>query len=173
MPAGWALRYIFLYKKEIDGKRNLMLTLWQFLEFSSEFPTHAWRGISKACSIRFLFLFGRNKIFRNYVRISKRCSIKNNSEVCSMTKLNLGNCKVLRSYLGDIIFTIFLFLLFFGEASATLRCYAMFLFVILEFRCIERFPYTLASFVFSMFLCLHTYPSLWCVPCSFLVEVIS
>ena len=40
-----------------------------------------------------------------------------------------------------------------------LPCAAMFLFAILEFRCIECFAYALVSLVFNIFLCLNTYPS--------------
>ena len=50
-----------------------------------------------------------------------------------------------------------------------LPCAAMFLFAILKFRCVECFAYGLASLVFSIFLCLYTYPSLYCIPFLFLL----
>ena len=45
----------------------------------------------------------------------------------------------------------------------------MFLFEILEFRCIECFAYALASLVFDVFVFLSTYPSLIVFPCFFSV----
>ena len=58
------------------------------------------------------------------------------------------------------IFGIWNFFFFWLKLHAILRCAAVFLKANLEFRCIERFIYTLASFVLRMFLCIYTCPSL-------------
>ena len=67
---------------------------------------------------------------------------------------NWGNYEVLRIKLGGFIIYCYHFFYLWK-----LPCAAMFLFAILEFRCIECFAYALVSLVFNIFLCLNTYPS--------------
>ena len=127
LPAGWVLTHIFLSKKERN--RNLMLTLWKFLKFTSAF--RRFERYFETCSMRFLFFYLEGIH-------SKKCLMKGNSEACSMRNINWGNYKVLRSYWGYF---------FMSPALRCNPCVSDFGFICIWFF----FPCDL-SFVFTMFL---------------------
>ena len=90
--------------------------------------------------------------------ISKACSMIAYFYIWNLTWINIRRIEETTKYCesnwGDLLFIVTIFFYLWK-----LPCAAMFLFAILEFRCIECFAYALVSLVFNIFLCLNTYPS--------------